>query len=106
MPIIVSTIRALDRVGDEVERIIAEAMSAIQQQEGCEVYALHRVRGRSHPGEFILIEKWADDAALHRYGRSPELIELHGRLQNHIHSLTDYLVVDAAVHGDPRIGAI
>jgi quinol monooxygenase YgiN len=106
VPVIVSTIKALDHIGDEVEQILAAAMPAIQRQPGCQLYALHRVRGRRHPGEFVLIEKWADDEALARYGSLPELIELHARLEPLIHSVTDYLVADASVHGDDRIGSL
>jgi len=106
VPVIVSTIKSLDRVGDEVERLIAAAMPAIHRLPGCEKYALHRVAGRSHPGEFILVEKWATDEDLAGYGRAPVLVKLHEDLEPLIHSLTDYLVVHPAVHGDPAVGAL
>lgn len=106
MPVIVSTIRANDRSGEDVERLIAEAIPEIQQLPGCRRYALHRVRGRSHPGEFVLIEVWETDADLTGYGQASALIKLHDDLEPLIHSLTDYLVADAAPYGDSRVGEL
>jgi quinol monooxygenase YgiN len=106
VPIIVSTIKANDRDGGEVERLIAEAIPAIHRLPGCRRYALHRVRGRSHPGEFVLIEAWETDADLAAYGESPVLVRLHDDLEPLIHSLTDYLVADAAPYGEPEVGGL
>ena len=105
MPVIVSTIKANDRA-EEVERLIAEAMPEIQRLPGCRKYALHRVRGRSHPGEFVLIEDWETDEDLTGYGRAPVLIKLHEDLEPLIHSLTDYLVVDPRPYGEPGVGRL
>ena len=106
MPVIVSTIKANDGVGAEVARLIAAAIPAIHALPGCRRYALHRVRGRRHPGEFILVESWATDADLAGYGEAPVLVRLHEDLAPLIHSLTDYLVVDPLPHGDPVIGLL
>ncbi|GAA3513405.1 hypothetical protein GCM10022234_05140 [Aeromicrobium panaciterrae] len=106
MPIIVSTIKALDQKGDTVEKLIADAIPEIQKLSGCEKYALHRLKGRSRRGEFRLIEKWTTDADLANYGLAPVLIKLHDDLESLIHALDDYVVVEAVVYGDPAVGAI
>ena len=106
MPVlIVSNIVPLAGRADEVLEILRAAIPPIQRLPGCELYAIHRGRGRSR-GQICLLEKWADDEAFDGYGRSVELDELHRDVEPLIESLEDFKVYAPILVGDPAKGAV
>jgi quinol monooxygenase YgiN len=76
MPVLIATITPNSGQLDAVETVLKSLMQKVHDEDGCELYALHRGEDR-----FVLVEKWRDMAALeaHRsgdenHGNSPESI--------------------------------
>jgi quinol monooxygenase YgiN len=103
--VVVSNIVPHEGKGAEVLTLLEAAIPVMQRQPGCELYALHKGRGRAR-GRFLLLEKWVDDEALERYGRSSELIMLHDQLEPLIESLEDYMIFAPLPFGDGEKGAV
>lgn len=62
---ILATVRPKPGMEDEVEKNFHALLEPTHAEQGCELYALHRVA--ESPGELIFVERWssADDLAAH-----------------------------------------
>lgn len=86
---------------------VAAFTKAIEQthtEEGCINYALHR--SNTDPQQYVVVERWADQAALDAHFQQPWMGTLFS-------DLADYLVEPPAIHflaplpiGDPVKGAL
>jgi quinol monooxygenase YgiN len=103
--IIVSNLVPNDGAADTALEILSRWIPVIQQQPGCQRYAIHKGRGAAR-GRLLLLEQWADDDALRRYGESADLRALHAELQSHVLSLEDYLVYAPVPAGDRAKGVL
>lgn len=66
----------------EAERLWKEDCAPLMiKQPGCVTEQF--LRGRDHPGEFISLSTWEDQAAIDRYRESPE----HHEIQRHTRAL-------------------
>ena len=59
MPVLIATITPNSGQLEAVETVFKGLIQAVHDEDGCEVYALHRGKDR-----LVLVEKWRDMAAL------------------------------------------
>jgi quinol monooxygenase YgiN len=63
------------------EQALAEGMAAIVpqvvQEPGCLAYVMHE--SRDAPGTIVMIETWADQAAIDAHGKAPAITGLAAR---------------------------
>lgn len=101
MPLIVATIIPKPDQADAVEAVVTELIPGVHEEDGCELYALHRGKDR-----FVLVEKWRDMDALAAHAAGPGLKALNERLADLVASPPEGAVVEAVPAGDRAKGAI
>jgi len=62
----------------EFENAIRELMANVEAEEGTLVYALHRAK--KDPTQFLMFEKYVNEAAFAQHGSSPYFKEIFGRM--------------------------
>ncbi|MGY1747129.1 putative quinol monooxygenase [Blastococcus sp. SYSU D00695] len=73
--VVVAHIRPLPEHLDAVREAVLEALPAVHEEPGCELYALHEA-----DGVLVMVEKWASPEALRAHGTAPALAALGARL--------------------------
>ncbi|MGW0358134.1 putative quinol monooxygenase [Nocardia nova] len=101
MPVIVATITPKPDKFDEVAELLTRLIPEVHNEDGCELYALHRGKDR-----FVFIEKWRDMAALGAHGAEPSLKALNEGLEGLVTGSLDVQVLEAVPAGDPDKGAL
>lgn len=101
MPVIVATITPKPDKFDEVAELLTRLIPEVHNEDGCELYALHRGKDR-----FVFIEKWRDMAALGAHGAGPSLKVLNEGLEGLVTGSLDVQVLEAVPAGDPDKGAL
>jgi quinol monooxygenase YgiN len=77
--IIVARLVPAEGCGPNVLSVLKETIPRTQSEDGgCELYALHTAEN----GDFVFIEKWADDDAFQGHLGSPGTADLGARLEN------------------------
>ncbi|MFT4175010.1 MAG: putative quinol monooxygenase [Rhodocyclaceae bacterium] len=66
---VVATITAHAEHARQVEEALRIAVPAVREEAGCERYELHR--DLANPHQFVMIERWQDEAALARHVEAP-----------------------------------
>ena len=77
MPVVVvATMTAKPESVDTVRDACKQAIEAVHQEPGCELYALHEA-----DGTFVFVEQWADADALKTHSTAPAVGDAvrHGR---------------------------
>jgi quinol monooxygenase YgiN len=74
MIILVATITPIEGQMDAVEAVLRDLAPVVHQEDGCEMYALHRGKDC-----LVLIEKWTDADAL-KVHSSAESVQTLGRI--------------------------
>lgn len=101
VPVIVATITPKPDKFDEVAEVLTRLIPEVHNEDGCELYALHRGKDR-----FVFVEKWRDMAALGAHGGSPNLKALNEGLEGLVTGSLDVQVLEAVPAGDPDKGAL
>jgi len=99
--IIVATVTPLPEHRDEVKAAFVAAVEQVHGEDGCELYALHRNDDR-----FVMIEKWASQAAVQAHGGSPALAKLGADLKGKIVGGLDVVYLEPVPAGDGAKGAL
>jgi quinol monooxygenase YgiN len=73
----------------------------VQEDPGCELYALHEGRDR-----LVMIEKYASQDALSAHSKTPELAELASGLEGKLNGRLDVQVLAPLPVGDEVKGAL
>jgi quinol monooxygenase YgiN len=68
---VVATITVQSAHRAAVLAALRDAVTATNQEDGCEYYALHQ--DIEHPDRFMMLERWRDDAALAAHAAGPAL---------------------------------
>ena len=80
MPIVVvATMTAKPESVDTVRDACTQAIEAVHQEPGCELYSLHEA-----DGTFIFVEQWADADALTAHSKRTAVGELFGTVGEHL----------------------
>ncbi|HET9733004.1 MAG TPA: putative quinol monooxygenase [Acidimicrobiales bacterium] len=101
MPVIVATITPKPDQFDAVEKVLTRLIPAVHDEDGCELYALHRGKDR-----FVFVEKWRDAAALGTHGGGPNIQALNEGLKDLVAGAPDVQVLEAVPAGDADKGAV
>lgn len=102
MPVVViATMTAKPESVDTVREACKQAIEAVHQEPGCELYALHEANGT-----FVFVEQWADEQALQAHSAAPAIATLFGTLGEHLDGAPDIKMLQPVVAGDPGKGAL
>jgi quinol monooxygenase YgiN len=101
--VVVATLYPLEEHAEEVCETLKEVISRVHSEdEGCELYALHRSEGR-----LVMIEKWTSSEALAAHSKSDASRELSQKLAGKLSSKgADIQVLEPLSAGDPQLGAL
>jgi quinol monooxygenase YgiN len=100
--VLVATIVPTPEHRDEVIAALEAAIARVHQEDdGCELYALHE-----GPDRLLMIEKWASSDALRAHGKSPASLELNARLAGKLAAAPDLQIVQPHPAGDPARGSL
>ncbi len=86
---------------DAVEAILTSVVPAVHEEDGCELYALHRADDR-----FVFVERWRDADALAVHGAGATIKAMRERLAGLLVPGPAMMVLDAVPAGDPVKGAL
>ncbi|MGV0870975.1 putative quinol monooxygenase [Mycolicibacterium sp. XJ879] len=102
MPIVVvATMTAKPESVDTVRAACQQAVEAVHQEPGCELYALHEA-----DGTFVFVEQWADAEALQAHSAAPAVANLFGTVGEHLDGAPDIKMLQPVVAGDPSKGQL
>lgn len=59
---------------------MAEIVPQVVKEPGCIAYVMHE--SRDAPGTIVMIETWADEAALEKHGKAPAISGLAARFDD------------------------
>lgn len=78
-PIVHVVARLVPRPGkaEELATAFQEILTEVRAEPGCLLYDAHE--SRDTPGVIVMLESWADQAALDAHGRAPALTRLSAR---------------------------
>jgi len=99
--VVVATILPRPEYRAEVIDALRQVIGQVQDEDGCELYALHEA-----PDRLILIEKWASHEALTAHSAGPALAELGQALAGQVAAAPDLLVLEPVPAGDPAKGLL
>lgn len=101
MPVVIARLQPIPEKFEDVIRLYNEFVPLVQEEPGCELFALH-----SNKRTVILVERWTtvDDAKAH--GASDNLAEIRRRLEGLLAAPPEIDVVENIPVGDPRLGTI
>ncbi|MBJ7339427.1 putative quinol monooxygenase [Mycolicibacterium sp.] len=102
MPVVVvATMTAKSESVDAVRQACTDAIEAVHEEPGCELYSLHEA-----DGTFVFVEQWADQEALATHGAAPAIATLFGAIGEHLDGAPDIKVLQPIVAGDPAKGQL
>lgn len=102
MPVVVvATMTAKPDSVDTVRAACTDAIAAVHDEPGCELYSLHET-----DGTFVFIEQWADADALKTHSTAPAIGKLFGAVGEHLDGAPDIKMLTPIVAGDPAKGQL
>lgn len=99
--VVVATIHPQPEHRAEVVAALEKAIARVHDEAGCELYALHEGDDR-----LVMIEKWADEAALRTHSAAPALAELGAALAGRLTQALDVQVLRPHPAGTGAQGAL
>ena len=96
--------RAKPGRGDEAAAAFQEVAVPTHAEEGCIVYALHRVA--NDPERLVLVERWASREALDQHLATPHLTAFREDSHDLWAEPMEILIVDPLLAGDPVKGSL
>ncbi|MGH9115632.1 MAG: putative quinol monooxygenase [Acidimicrobiales bacterium] len=101
MPVIVATLTPKPDQLDAVEKVLTGIIPAVHEEDGCELYSLHRGKDR-----LVFVEKWRDMAALGAHRSGENIRALNEGLKGLLAGPPDVQVLEAVSAGDLSKGAV
>jgi quinol monooxygenase YgiN len=103
--VVVATVVPKPGREEETESAFRDAIAATHaQDDGCELYALHRsVRGKEG---FVVIEKWASADALGAHASGAAFAALSARFEDLLAEPLGVTVMTAIPAGDEKLGRL
>ena len=99
--VVVATMKAKPESVDAVRDACKQAIAAVHEEPGCELYALHEA-----DGTFVFVEQWADADALKAHSTAPAIGTLFGTVGEHLDGAPDIKMLQPVVAGDPAKGQL
>ena len=100
MPVVVvATMTAKPESVETVRDACKQAIEAVHQEPGCDLYALHEANGT-----FVFVEQWADEDALKTHSTAPAIAALFGAVGEHLDGAPDIKMLQPVVAGDADKG--
>ena len=102
MPVVVvATMKAKPESVDAVRAACTQAIVAVQNEPGCELYSLHEA-----DGTFVFVEQGADADALKAHSTAPAVGTLFGPVGELLDGAPDIKMLTPVVAGDPAKGQL
>ncbi|NKY49696.1 putative quinol monooxygenase [Nocardia vermiculata] len=101
MPVIVATLTPKPDKFDEVAEVLTRLIPEVHNEDGCELYTLHKGKDR-----FVFVEKWRDMAAMGAHGGGANMKALTEGLDGLLAGPLDVQVLEAVPAGDQTKGAL
>ena len=102
MPVVVvATMKAKPESVDAVRDACKQAIEAVHNEPGCELYSLHEA-----DGTFVFVEQWADAEALKAHSAAPSVAGLFGSLSEHLAGPPDIKMLQPVPAGDDALGLL
>ncbi|MGV9800610.1 putative quinol monooxygenase [Mycobacterium sp. NPDC003449] len=102
MPVtVVATLKAKPESVDAVRAACTQAIEAVHDEPGCDLYSLHEA-----DGTFIFVEQWADADALKTHSGAAAVGALFGTIGELLDGDADIKVLQPVVAGDPAKGQL
>ncbi|KAF7597848.1 MAG: antibiotic biosynthesis monooxygenase [Candidatus Dactylopiibacterium carminicum] len=76
---VIATITAAPQHREAVEAALRIAVPLVRKEAGCEQYTLHR--DLAQPDNFVMVERWSDEAALTQHVQAPAFLALAKALE-------------------------
>jgi quinol monooxygenase YgiN len=100
--VIVATLLPVPEHRDEVIAALETAVAKVHADDGTQLYALHEGRD----GRLVMIEKYADGAAVAAHSKSDELAELSAALKGKLSAPMDVQVLAPHPAGSAEKGTL
>jgi quinol monooxygenase YgiN len=100
--VIIATLLPVPEHRDEVIAALETAQAKVHADDGTLLYALHEGRD----GRLVMIEKYADGAAVAAHGKSDELAELSAALKGKLSTPMDVQVLTPHPAGSAEKGTL
>lgn len=102
MPVtVIATLTAKPESVDAVRDACTQAIEAVHNEPGCDLYSLHEA-----DGTFVFVEQWADSDALQTHSGAPAVATLFGTIGEHLDGAPDIKMLQPVVAGDPAKGQL
>lgn len=102
MPVVVvATMKAKPESVELVRNACTEAIEAVHNEPGCQLYSLHEA-----DATFVFVEQWADTDALTTHSTAPAIGTLFGTVGEHLDGAPDIKMLAPVVAGDPAKGQL
>ncbi|AIY46296.1 MULTISPECIES: putative quinol monooxygenase [Mycolicibacterium] len=102
MPVVVvATMKAKPESVDAVREACTNAIAAVHEEPGCQLYSLHE-----SDGTFVFVEQWADADALKTHSTAPAIGTLFGSIGELLDGAPDIKMLQPVVAGDPAKGQL
>ena len=102
MPItVIATLTAKPDSVDAVRAACKQAIEAVHNEPGCDLYSLHE-----SDNTFVFVEQWADGDALQAHSAAPAVATLFGTVGEHLDGRPDVKMLQPVVAGDPAKGQL
>lgn len=102
MPVVVvATMKAKPESVDAVREACTNAIAAVHDEPGCQLYSLHEA-----DGTFVFVEQWADADAIKTHSTAPAIGKLFGAIGEHLDGAPDIKMLAPVVAGDPAKGQL
>lgn len=102
MPItVIATLTAKPESVDAVRDACKQAIEAVHNEPGCDLYSLHE-----SDNTFVFVEQWADGDALQAHSAAPAVAALFGAVGEHLDGQPDIKMLQPVVAGDPAKGQL
>ena len=102
MPVVVvATMKAKPESVDAVREACTNAVAAVHEEPGCQLYSLHEA-----DGTFVFVEQWADADALKAHSTAPAIGTLFGSIGELLDGAPDIKMLQPVVAGDPAKGQL
>ncbi|MDF3341804.1 putative quinol monooxygenase [Mycolicibacterium septicum] len=99
--VVVATMKAKPESVDAVREACTNAVAAVHEEPGCQLYSLHEA-----DGTFVFVEQWADADALKAHSTAPAIGTLFGSIGELLDGAPDIKMLQPVVAGDPAKGQL
>ncbi|KQS68493.1 putative quinol monooxygenase [Modestobacter sp. Leaf380] len=86
---------------DAVRQAFEQAVPAVHEEPGCELYALYTGKG-----VLVMVERWSDGQALEAHGAGETFNALSRGVQDDLAEPLDVQILEPVAVGDPAKGQI